>query len=68
MQMNEQIDIIIAKKLAGEASDEDMRLLDEWLAADAGNKTVYEQVAKAWQRSEELLNGSSFNKQLHGIK
>lgn len=62
MQMNEQIDIIIAKKLAGEASDEDVRLLDEWLAADAGNKTVYEQVAKAWQRSEELLNGSSFNK------
>ncbi len=60
--MNEQIDIIIAKKLAGEASEEDTRLLDEWLAADAGNKTVYEQVAKAWQRSEELLNGTSFNK------
>jgi len=62
MQMNEQIDIIIAKKLAGEASEEDARLLDEWLAADAGNKTVYEQVAKAWQRSEELLNGTGFNK------
>lgn len=60
--MNEQIDIIIAKKLAGEASEEDTRLLDEWLAANAGNKTVYEQVAKAWQRSEELLNGTSFNK------
>ncbi len=62
MQMNEQIDILIAKKLAGEASDEDVRMLDEWLTADAGNKNLYEQVAVAWQRSEELLQTGSFNK------
>lgn len=62
MQMNEQIDILIAKKLAGEASEEDVRLLDEWLAADAGNKNLYEQVAQAWQRSEELLQTGNFNK------
>jgi len=62
MQMNEQIDILIAKKLAGEASEEDVRMLEEWLAADAGNKKLYEQVAQAWQRSEELLQTGSFNK------
>lgn len=61
MQMNERIDDIIARKLAGEASGEDMRMLEDWLAADAGNRAEYERVSKTWLESGNIFNDIQFN-------
>lgn len=61
MPMNEDIDIIIAKKLSGEASEDDARILEEWLAADGRNKAEYDKVAQLWNGQEELFNNIHFN-------
>ncbi|HEY1030621.1 MAG TPA: FecR domain-containing protein [Flavipsychrobacter sp.] len=58
--MNEQIDIIIAKKLSGEATAAEMRELEAWLAADARHKAEYEQIMKLWQ-SEDLFSAQNFD-------
>lgn len=59
--MNEQIDMIIAKKLSGEASEEDMHILEEWLAADEGNKAEYAQIAQLWNDTDVLLKDTNFD-------
>ncbi len=61
MPMNEQIDMIIAKKLSGEASEEDMRALNDWLAADGENKAEYDQVTQLWNDADTLLKGTDFD-------
>lgn len=60
MEMNEQIDLIIAKKLAGEASADDERVLESWLAADNRHQAVYDGIATAWQKSDELFGNVRF--------
>ncbi|OSZ78678.1 hypothetical protein CAP35_10635 [Chitinophagaceae bacterium IBVUCB1] len=61
MEMNEQIDLIIAKKLVGEASADEQRLLDEWLAADTRNQAAYDGIAAMWHQSDDLFNSASFD-------
>lgn len=66
--MNEQIDMIIARKLAGEATEDDIRQLEVWIAADGRNKEEYEKVSRLWQSSGDMFkdirfdNGNAWNK------
>jgi len=61
MQMNEQIDIIIAKKLSGETSEEDMRILEAWLNEDSNHKAEYERIVQIWNDSDTLFSTPDFN-------
>lgn len=52
----EHIDIttIISKQLTNEATPEELKLLDNWIAKDAGNSKLYNQFKKAWEFSETV--------------
>ena len=52
----QHIDIvaIISKQLTNEASAEEAKLLDEWIAEDEKNSKLYNQYKKAWEVSESV--------------
>lgn len=60
-QMNVQIDEIIARKLCGESSAEDDRMLQEWVDTDPANKAQYDSVVSQWNEVDELLNATKFD-------
>jgi len=60
-QMNVQIDEIIARKLCGEHSEEDERMLQEWVDSDPGNKTQYDSVVANWNEVDKLLSATKFD-------
>lgn len=60
-QMNVQIDEIIARKLCGEHSDEDERMLQEWVDSDPANKAQYNSVVSQWNEVDKLLNAANFD-------
>lgn len=59
--MDEEIYILIAKALSNEASPEELRLLQAWLDADAGNKAAYEEVRLLWQHADTMLEQPQFD-------
>ena len=59
--MDERIYIIIARQLSGEASEEDLLELQQWLASDAENKTAYEAMQKLWKETDEVLKEPAFD-------
>lgn len=59
--MNEQIDIIIAKKLSGEASEEDMHILEAWLSEDDSHRVEYERIVQLWNDSDILFSTHDFD-------
>jgi len=60
-QMNVQIDEIIARKLCGEHSEEDDRMLQDWINSDPANKTQYDSVVRQWNEVDKLLTASHFD-------
>ncbi len=59
--MEERIHILIAKKLTGEASAEELRELDTWAAND-DNHVALRDTERLWQDSDSLLAGPKFDK------
>ncbi len=59
--MEEQTDILIAKKLTGEATTAELQRLDEWLQED-GNKQHYDNIVAAWKEADDLLGAKHFDK------
>jgi len=59
--MEERIHILIAKKLTGEASAEELRELDTW-AANGDNRAALRDTERLWQDSDSLLAGPKFDK------
>ncbi len=59
--MEERIHILIAKKLTGEASAEELRELDTW-AANGDNHIALRDMERLWQESDGLLSGPKFDK------
>jgi ferric-dicitrate binding protein FerR (iron transport regulator) len=55
--MKEDIEISIAKALAGEASTEELASLQAWRTEDAANEAAYHALEQAWEASKE---GSAF--------
>jgi transmembrane sensor len=59
--MEERIHILIAKKLTGEASAEELRELRTW-AANGDNRAALEDTERMWRDSDSLLAGPKFDK------
>lgn len=59
--MNEEIDILIAKKLTGEASGEELHLLQSWIDAEKKNAEEYERIAGLWQKTDGLFDTVTFD-------
>ena len=59
--MEERIHILIAKKLTGEASAEELRELDTW-AANGDNRAALRDTERLWRDSDSLLAGPKFDK------
>lgn len=58
--MEEQIYIIIAKILNGEGTQEDEAQLDAWLAADEGNRAIYEKMQEGWEDADKFFAEPNF--------
>lgn len=58
--MNDHIAGIIAKKLQGIASSEELAEWQLWMEADPGNPTEYDQMARLWGLSEKAFASPSF--------
>ncbi len=48
-------DILLAKALAGEASDAERAALEAWLAAEPGARAGWEEMQRLWQGTDEVL-------------
>lgn len=59
--MEEQIYIIIAKALQGEADEAEQQMLDAWLQESADNRRSYAEMAAMWQEADVLIVGSHFD-------
>ena len=59
--MDEQVYNKIAKKFSGEASEAELKMLQDWLTIDPDNKTSYEDLKALWDSSDEILHAPSFN-------
>lgn len=59
--MEDQIYIIIAKVLQGEASPEEQRELDVWLSADTANRGAFEEMKAKWGETDVLLEAPQFD-------
>jgi transmembrane sensor len=55
--MKQEIEISIAKALAGEASSEELSSLQAWRTEDAANESEYQAFEQSWEASKE---GSAF--------
>lgn len=58
--MEERIYIIVAKMLHGEASDDQRRELDAWLAEDPKNKSMLAEMQAAWEHADGLFDAPKF--------
>lgn len=61
MQVNEHISSIIAKKLEGQATAQELEQLQDWLLADAGHPREYDQLVKIWAESPRVLTLPAFD-------
>ena len=61
MQVNEQILVIISKRLEGGASAEELEQLQLWLDADAANRSEYDQMVKIWSDSPRVISLPHFD-------
>jgi transmembrane sensor len=59
--MDDQIYIIVAKVLDGEASQEERQELDTWLSADPKNRAAYEDMKAVWHQSDLLFQTPVFD-------
>jgi transmembrane sensor len=59
--MDEKVYIIIAKELAGEATESERRELEAWLSSAEANRQDYEAMKMLWQQSDEVLAAPQFN-------
>lgn len=62
--MEDQMYIIIAKVLHGEASEAERGQLEAWLQADARNRQEFEEIKAGWSEADALLSEPSFNTDL----
>lgn len=62
-QVSEQMDELMAKKLCGETSKEEERVLQEWMDSDPANAEQYNAMARNWQTVDALLAETSFDTQ-----
>jgi transmembrane sensor len=62
--MEDQIYILIAKVLHGEASDAELRELDTWLGEGEENRRGYEQMKAGWAEADSLFEIPQFNTQV----
>lgn len=60
--MEERIHILIAKKLTGEASAEELRELDAYAAESSEQRSEVADAEALWRESDSLLAGPKFNK------
>ena len=61
MTMNDHLASIIAKKLQGIATPEELAEWQLWMDADPANPVEYEKMAKLWELSGQALHAPSFN-------
>ncbi len=52
--MDEKTDILLSRYFGGEASEEDLRLLDEWLAESKENEVYFEKMTLIFQYSIQM--------------
>jgi transmembrane sensor len=61
MLTSENISAIIAKRLHGQATEEELQQLQLWMAADAAHQQEYEQLVKIWNQSAIALSAADFD-------
>jgi len=54
------IDILLAKKLAGEANAEEQHAIEGWLSDSAGNKTYFEDLERLWEQAPQARVGKAW--------
>lgn len=59
--MDDQITDIIARKLQGTASQQDLAELQLWLEASDANRLEFEQMQLIWDKGADLFNTTGFN-------
>lgn len=59
--MDEQVYINMAKDVSGEATEAELRQLEEWLAANPQNRAEYERLKAIWGQSDSILSGPRFD-------
>jgi ferric-dicitrate binding protein FerR (iron transport regulator) len=59
--MEDQIYIIMAKVLQGEASTAEQAELDQWLAADASHQDIYAQMKALWSEADDVQDTPTFD-------
>ncbi|HKJ41901.1 MAG TPA: hypothetical protein VKA27_07380, partial [Sunxiuqinia sp.] len=52
----EKIELLIVKKLSGEASDNEIKQLNNWLEESARNRKLYEESQRIWQKSNHYIS------------
>ncbi|MBO9562441.1 MAG: FecR domain-containing protein [Niastella sp.] len=61
MLQEERIINIIVKDQRGQATAEELALLNQWLSADPANRQEYGELVLAWQESGRLMAGQTFD-------
>jgi transmembrane sensor len=61
MLQEERIINIIVKDQRGQATAQELALLNQWLSADPANKQEYDELVLAWQESGRLMAGQAFD-------
>jgi ferric-dicitrate binding protein FerR (iron transport regulator) len=59
--MEEEVYILIAKSLNGEATAAEQQELDSWLKKDAANMDIYREMQGLWQEADTLVQQPEFN-------
>lgn len=61
METNDHIAVIVAKKLGGEATESELKDLQDWMASDPINALAYTQMMKIWEKSDAALPHQRFD-------
>lgn len=64
----DNIDFLIAKKLSGEASEEESRQLDSWVNKSERNRKLYEESQEIWRKTKRYLSDEEKSRDLQKIK
>ncbi|HTN07108.1 FecR family protein [Agriterribacter sp.] len=63
MQQDNRLYLLVARKLAGEATDEELRDLQELMGADFDKEYLYEMLSAYWKREPDALSADDDNAQ-----
>lgn len=68
MNENQHIDILIGKAISGNATDGEIKALEEWKKASEANWKVFLKSQKAWDKSEGWISGQTVQRDKSSVE